>query len=366
MIHDTARKRSLDLLRSIAIAWVFLFHYSNAFTTPWIHEISRLGWAGVDLFFVLSGFLIASQVLKAPPAELGSGRFLRNFYLRRALRTLPSYWFVLALYFLVPAFAERDGLPPLWKFLTFTQNLSLDHETQGAFSHAWSLCVEECFYLIFPVAVLIMRPVSTLMRVTALLFSVFAFGIASRAVGWITQISPALMTGTHQPFYSFYNRVIYYPTYNRLDGLLVGISIALIYRLRPKLWERLGRFGNALSIVGFATLAGGFHLSNDRYGFAHTLWTYPLISFGFGCLVLAANLNGSVISRLRLPGMTWIATLAFSIYLTHKQVIQWSSRLGQPFSVSILASLTVGALLYFAVERPFQRLRDRYTNSLAT
>src|SRR6185295_2401640 len=101
---------------------------------------AAFGWSGVDLFFVLSGFLITRQLL--------AGMGMREFYLRRALRILPLYWTALVLYFAIPGFAERSGIAPLWKFLLFVQNIGLDAATEGAFSHAWSLCIEEHFYLV--------------------------------------------------------------------------------------------------------------------------------------------------------------------------------------------------------------------------
>jgi peptidoglycan/LPS O-acetylase OafA/YrhL len=119
--------------------------------TPTFGWGSVVGWTGVDLFFVLSGYLIANQIFAglARGATLSPG----SFYARRALRTLPVFWLVLALYFLFPAVMGGNTPPPLWRFLTFTQNIGLRPGT--AFSHAWSLCIEEQFYLILPLVLAI-------------------------------------------------------------------------------------------------------------------------------------------------------------------------------------------------------------------
>jgi peptidoglycan/LPS O-acetylase OafA/YrhL len=363
----STRSEPLDLLRSWAIAWVFLFHYLNASEAKWLHGVARFGWSGVDLFFVLSGFLIGSQLLK--PLAGGTSPSIGQFYLRRFFRTLPNYWVVLALYFVVPAFAERSGLPPLWKFLTFTQNLGLDHHTQGAFSHAWSLCVEEWFYVFLPIFLLVLRKVRSPARIAALLFSILVFGLICRALIWLHWIGPALTQGQHKPIYSYFNELIYYPTYTRLDGLLVGVTVAAIYRLQPNLWNRLNKIGNYLPPLGLMLLALGFFLSTDRFSFTHSVLTYPIIAFGFGCFVAAAVLPASFLSKIRVPGATWIATLAFSFYLTHKQVIQWilnkasDQRIDPegylPFLISVVASIGASLLLYFLVERPFLKLRDK-------
>ena len=153
---NAGRYPGLDLLRSIAILLVIMQHMPRTLFPEWFMQMKYTGWIGVDLFFVLSGYLIGSQLLR-PYAE-GEQPSFAVFYMRRALRVLPAYLIVVLLYFSVPVFAERPGLPPLWKFLTFTQNFGLDLIAAGAFSHAWSLCVEEHFYLLLPVIVfLLMR-----------------------------------------------------------------------------------------------------------------------------------------------------------------------------------------------------------------
>src|SRR4051812_27814115 len=152
-----ARLAGLDHLRAFAIFYVFLSHYPIFAKQPLITALGEHGWSGVDLFFVLSGYLIGSQIFarQAAGRPMGAG----EFYGKRLLRTLPPYFVVLAVYFCWPPFIERTRLPPLWKFVTFTQNLDMVLWTQMAFSHAWSLCVEEQFYLVFPLLCwLLLRP----------------------------------------------------------------------------------------------------------------------------------------------------------------------------------------------------------------
>ena len=110
-------------------------------------RVDRFGWIGVDLFFVLSGYLIGGQLLaplaRDQPINLG------RFFTRRALRIMPAYFAVLAVYFLLPSWREYpDMSQPLWKFLLSVQNIALHGGT--AFSHAWSLAVEDQFYLALP------------------------------------------------------------------------------------------------------------------------------------------------------------------------------------------------------------------------
>ena len=148
------RLPGLDLLRAIAILWVMTYHaLILGLIAP--NEVARFGWMGVDLFFALSGFLIGGQLFK--PIARGGKLEPGTFYARRLFRTVPTYLVVLALYFTVPMFRERPGLGPLWQYLTFTQNLFVDFYRVKAFSHVWSLCVEEQFYLIAPLVVMLLR-----------------------------------------------------------------------------------------------------------------------------------------------------------------------------------------------------------------
>src|SRR5438876_1988806 len=143
---DRERQPGLDLLRALAIIVVVIYHAALfGFKLP--SRVDRFGWIGVDLFFVLSGYLIGGQLL-APlardrPIKLG------RFFARRALRIMPAYFIVLAIYFLLPSWHEYPEMSqPLWKFLLSVQNIALHGGT--AFSHAWALSVEDQFYLALP------------------------------------------------------------------------------------------------------------------------------------------------------------------------------------------------------------------------
>ena len=118
---SSSRFHGLDTLRAVAIVLVVLYHLSIRGLLPVaLGPVAAVGWIGVDLFFVLSGFLIGSQLMK--PYLAGRAPSLREFYVRRAYRILPAYLVVLGLYFFVPWWREAPGTAPLWKFLTFTMN----------------------------------------------------------------------------------------------------------------------------------------------------------------------------------------------------------------------------------------------------
>jgi peptidoglycan/LPS O-acetylase OafA/YrhL len=169
----------LDHLRAVAISYVFLFHYFilSGGQPKWLPGFAKFGWTGVDLFFVLSGFLISSQLFDQ--IEKGQNISYKQFFLKRFFRIVPAFLVTVGLYFCIPFFRERESLPSLWKFLTFTQNIGLNLKDFGAFSHAWSLCVEEHFYLLLPLILIVLQTTKRLKRSWWLLVGLFLLALLS-------------------------------------------------------------------------------------------------------------------------------------------------------------------------------------------
>lgn len=354
------RLPGLDLLRAIAIVWVMLFHsfLVGGLGTD-LAWLSRYGWMGVDIFFVLSGFLIGRQVL-APLAHGGDFSF-GDFYARRAYRILPAFLVVLAIYAAFPALREAPGMAPWWQFATFTVNLLIDYGTQQAFSHAWSLCVEEHFYLLFPVLAwgLTRRPSAAKFWSVCMLLVVA--GIALRGSVWLHDT-------TMDPARNWFVEDIYYPTWSRLDGLLAGVVLATIAAFRPATWARMTARGNGFLLLGLAVVAFAFWLFRERTGLLGNTVGWPVLSAAIACLVVAGASPTSWIGRYSLPGAAWVAALSYSLYLSHKLVFvaverglgEWLAGRGLlAFAVYAVATALGGAALHYAVERPFLRLRDR-------
>src|SRR5881296_2398181 len=161
--QDRERQPGLDLLRALAIIVVVIYHAALfGFKLP--GRVDRFGWIGVDLFFVLSGYLIGGQLLA--PLARGRPMDLRRFFARRALRIMPAYFVILAIYFLLPSWREYPEITqPLWKFLLSVQNIALHGGT--ALSHAWSLAVEDQFYLALPFILLLLSRSSRAAAITA-------------------------------------------------------------------------------------------------------------------------------------------------------------------------------------------------------
>lgn len=350
----------LDLLRAIAIVWVMLFH---SFLVGGLGAdfawLSRFGWAGVDIFFVLSGFLIGSQVLQQ--LQRGGTLSLGGFYARRAWRILPAFVVVLALYVAFPALREVPGLQPWWQFATFTMNLLIDYERNPAFSHAWSLCVEEHFYLVFPLLALGLSRRTSVPRVLVLCVALVLLGVTLRGVTW-------LHFAAIDPPRNWFIEEIYYPTWMRLDGLLAGVMLAALLVHWPQRWERLQQHANAALLGGVLVCGMALWLFRERTGLLANTLGWPVLSFGLGLLVFAGAGRRSLIGRWQLPGMAWLAAISYSLYLSHKIALHLVQEALAPslqgsrvllFLSYALAVLLLGALLHYAVERPFLRWRDR-------
>ncbi|HKX43565.1 MAG TPA: acyltransferase [Burkholderiaceae bacterium] len=354
------RLPGLDLLRAMAIVWVMLFHsFLVGGLGSHFAGLERFGWAGVDIFFVLSGFLIGRQVLR--PLQRGERLRFGAFYARRAWRILPAFAVVLALYACLPGLREAPGLQPWWQFATFSMNLLIDYERNQAFSHAWSLCVEEHFYLVFPLLAygLTRRPSAP--RFLGMCAAVVTTGLVLRGLVWLHDAAA-------DPPRNWFIEDLYYPTWMRLDGLLAGVMLAALQVYRPRTWARLQQRSHACALVGVALCGVAFWLFRERTGLAANTLGWPLLSFGFGLLVFAAADNRSLVGRWAVPGAGWIAAISYSLYLSHKIAFHLVHVTLAPslrdagvllFIAYALAALLLGAALHYLVERPFLHWRDR-------
>jgi peptidoglycan/LPS O-acetylase OafA/YrhL len=355
-----------DLLRAIAIVAVMLYHLSSHGID--IFGPGRHGWMGVDLFFVLSGYLIGWPVLQ----DIAAGRMpdWAGFVLGRAWRILPAYLAVLVLYVVLPSRHEADALPPVWQFLTFTMNVLPDHLTQRAYSHAWSLCVEEHFYLLFPLAAWLLARRRRMPGVPATVAGatlLFGAGMLLRDWQWRHAIAPHLAPGGDATLaVAGYVGSIYSPTWTRVDGLLAGVLLAAVRAFRPDGWTRLLSHGSLLLGAGLALIVAAARV--DPLGHGGAVFLYPLVAVGCTCLLLGTLSPRTPLGRRTLPGMRTLARLAFSLYLTNRQVYAWlDDVVGElatqaPLAAFVLyngTALAAAALLYVAAERPGLRMRAR-------
>jgi peptidoglycan/LPS O-acetylase OafA/YrhL len=372
------RFHGLDTLRSLAIVVVTVFHlldFGGDNTLPaWLEPIAAYGWMGVDLFFALSGYLIGSQLLK--PYAKGERPGLWGFYRNRLYRILPAYLVVLCAYYWIPKWPEFDNIAPAWKYLTFTYNFFLPAGPR-TFSHVWSLCVEEHFYLLLPLIVLVLMRKPSAYKAAAMIAGIFLFGIVIRGYFVLHTLQPLDRAG--ERWGDLYMARIYYPTYSRLDGLVAGVALAAVRIFRPIWWQWIARRGHALTLAAVVLVAAAVWMTQDRFGSATgvaavgDVFGFPILALGLACLVASSISENGVLSRWKIPGAKLVATLAFTLYLTGKALIHivdllfphlHEASMWGRLAVYAAFCITTAGALHLCVERPFLRLRDRQRASV--
>lgn len=342
-----ARQDGLDVLRALAILPVLLFHAPEKvfFALPEaLQHATRFGWMGVDLFFVLSGYLIGRQVFSAR-AEAPLGTQLRTFWVKRWTRTLPLYFVVLGTYaFIKPWMFGAPFVGGGWHYALFLQNYGPLRD----FVQSWSLCVEEHFYLVLPL---------------------LAFGLHGRrwpAWAWLVPaglslLGRALVSRTI-PMETPVLEVVpflQWPTHLHLDGLGVGVFLA---RTAPGWRGWQVRWKVASAVAGLGVLAVTLALCGPTLLGHARLWVFTGLSAGFGLLLVGME-------SVRLPprvrrAVYAVAVTSYGAYLWHALVVRVIERSGFTLGSWVLDLLAyigtvlgVSALTYAAVEKPGLRLR---------
>jgi peptidoglycan/LPS O-acetylase OafA/YrhL len=327
-------------------------------------DAHRFGWIGVDLFFVLSGYLIGGQLL----ASLVRGeRFnLGRFFARRALRILPAYFFILAIYVLLPSWREYPEMFPPWKFLLSVQNIGLRGGT--AFSHAWSLAVEDQFYLLLPLVLLCLV---RWRRAALIVPCVLVLG--GLALRWF--LARQNLTDTGVSFRGF-QTWIYYATWTRLDPLVFGVGLATIEKFRPQWWQRLLNLAPWFWLPALALIVCAFWIEETGAITVTTcVWQFPLLALGMAALLVCAVSPRLPFRRIAVPGAAYVASIAYSAYLVQKLVIHFVAQFLATQNISLnsfpailgvqLCVYAAATVLFLAVERPFLRLRHRIAGRTA-
>ena len=333
----------LDSLRGLAILLV-LFHNTDAFVGVPLHFLTSYGWMGVDLFFVLSGFLITGILLDANPRE----SYFKNFYARRCLRIWPLYYAVLFLMFgLMPllrpveAHIILERSSPWWAYPLFLQNFLVPIPTlaAGPLGVTWSLAVEELFYVFWPLFVRYLAP-ARLKRIALL----------------VVLLSPLLRC-----FLSAQQVFIYSNPFCRLDGLMAGALLALLLRTESFVPAKYLNF----SWVALVVSAPLVYFTELR----HAAWlTYSMSALGSTAVIYLALFSPQawLQSALRNRFLAFTGMVSYGLYLLHKipyDLLKAAHYDKYPF-LSFLFTLVAGYLLAYAswilLEKPFLKLKRHF------
>jgi peptidoglycan/LPS O-acetylase OafA/YrhL len=358
----TPRWPGLDILRAAAVFLVLLYHFPNVFpprslSQTIFRKIEWFGWTGVDLFLVLSGFLIGNLLF----AEFRKhARIdLKRFWLRRAFKIYPPFYLLLLLW-LLHVFPLDT---PLTARAVLGEALFLQNYVGHLWTHTWSLALEEHFYLLIGLASCGLFGRLLIPRWPAVVFFVAASCLSLRV--WMSMHSP------------FDPETHLFPTHLRLDSLFIGSGIAYAFNFRQTTGNYFTRRFRWL-LLGFAflCLAAGLTRKLGDGAFPQTLGL-TLLAIGYSTLV-ALVVFGAF--SLTLPtgaaALLLIGRCSYGIYLWHMTVLRKITPLIEqyiPFGfgyVELLLYLTlsvgIGIALTRCVEIPFLRFRDRHFPSRAS
>jgi peptidoglycan/LPS O-acetylase OafA/YrhL len=326
---------------------VLVFHYRtyNLIATATVaNRIEGFGWAGVDVFFVLSGFLVGGLMMKEwnRTGSVDALRFLK----RRAFKIWPAYYTFLLV-------ATILHVRPLKTF--FWQNLlNVQNYIPSSLSHTWSLAVEEHFYLALAAMVFIFN--ARRWRPTSLIASCLCI---------------AILVEFLRAYLLMHGHPVYFYTHTRIDALLLGVSLATLRTFWPHRFAALQRLVFPLLFV-LAIGIWRLYVDRDAYPEPNALtspWLITFVDYAAAALLLLLYRPGGRHSRpYRLVAR--IGIYSYGIYLWHVSVVNWTVAHVPHALVAItstllpyLLAIPLGILMTKAVELPFLRLRERLVPS---
>jgi|SaaInlStandDraft_1057018.scaffolds.fasta_scaffold31774_2 peptidoglycan/LPS O-acetylase OafA/YrhL len=355
---------ALDGVRGLAIVLVVLFHSgliingSSSTEKLWLQSVS-FGWAGVDLFFVLSGYLISSILINARESKY----YFRNFFARRAVRIFPLYFASLAILYTY-RFADPDFQ---WWYWLFAQNWIpiLNGTAQPiAMQPYWSLAVEEQFYLIWPFVIYLLKP----NQVSRFCYMTIAAVFAARCYAKVNGVDPWAITIT-TPF--------------RMDALAMGALVATVYQqsdikaLRKTGW-RFAAIGT-LTVLGISFYEGGYRMD----GFlAQTLGYTMFAAACAGLIAVIVSHEGSSPGVLRFfesKVLQHLGNRSYAIYVMHMPLLVmmtviYQQRLAnkdqsgsldiQCFMIVIVVCLILAELSWHLFEKQFLKLKKHFPRNV--
>lgn len=355
-----ARSAGLDIVRAIAILLVLVSHYGTYFTA-WYglgfpFQLAALGAYGVELFFVLSGFLIGRLLIDILDRGAGARAWL-IFMVRRWMRTLPLYYLcVLVLSVAWPPEFWRPGHAALWRdlpgMLTLTQNLAWPMH-DGWLGVSWSLTVEEWFYLLF--SALLFAAARVLGRRRGFWCICVLFLLVPPALRWFVADSARFAEVTSKA-------VIY-----RLDAIAFGVAIAWLQRRRAAVMQAPRLLLAAGIAVVLLLWSGALDQLAQPSLRAHQTFIFDVQSFGM-CLCLPAA--DALRDRCPAPlarGARVLSHQSYALYLIHLSLIEiidaWRKSAGIAAWVAVFVTICVlfglSTLSFHVLERPILRLRPK-------
>ncbi len=360
MWNTTNRNFGLDVLRATAILLVVSSHCTfllPEFNSPLTDGIRLLGATGVDLFFVLSGYLIGGLIIRYLKTGKTFITDLIHFWKRRWLRTLPNYFVVLLLNILLLYFLSGNLSSNIFLFFPFLQNFVTPHP--DFFTEAWSLSIEEYAYLLLPAVIYILinlfksKPTlkiflfATILVIGLLFVLKYHFYVTAEI-------------NSYKDWSASFRKVVIY----RLDAIYYGfISVYLVnkYKIISHFRTLLLVFGS-LIFISMHVVIVYFNVMPNDFKLFYSLLYLPLISLSLVLLFpwfLELKAKGFVLKITQ-----YLSTRSYAIYLVNYSLVlltveRFMIPSGYAVLIYLIVSLILSEILYKTIELPMLKLRDR-------
>lgn len=338
------RLPSLDLLRGVAAFAVAIPHLM-LYVLPGNAKLEAMAVAGVEVFFVLSGYVLAPQILMC----LDNPRLFPTFLMRRWMRTIPPYVFALIAMAMI---AGKLGSNDFLRYLIYCQNLLGQANQEDFFAIAWSLSVEEWFYIAFPVFLLAIS--SLVRRSRRAVIAAVAFILI------ITVLREAL--GNYAEWGSQVRRVVLF----RVDSIAYGFLLFIGMRRPPSFAPSVLASIAASILISYALaeIAGGSRVAESAFPLLAALFGASLVSTALAC--------DSAISRVSLGSAIsfWLGRVSYSVYLFHSifaalLVTKLPYSAGTNIALVLGSTIVFCSVFYYTFEQPILESRPSYRGTSA-
>ena len=366
-IEDGGHIPALDGLRGVAILLVLVLHFAPY--APGLHpptvlldrlylRVSGIGWTGVDLFFVLSGYLITGILYDTK----GSKHYFRQFYARRFLRIFPLYYVALALFLIILPWPHsfdsvirelRGDAVWYWTYLYNMRVAATGFLPSSALGHFWSLAVEEQFYLIWPIAVLWLGRKHLIVTCAVAVVAALVCRLALSSTGYV--VLPD----------------VWMPA--RMDALAVGAFIALMVRV-PNGLALMRRWATSITVAASLPLAVLLRYNVGLLTVAHTL--AALLFGAVLVLCLSAPRIGALATVTTSPILRFFGRYSYALYVFHHPLLWFKPIFSLAFvptvfrsqlpaymlwlAISIGATVAIALVSWNLLEKPFLKMKKLF------
>ncbi|MBL8089376.1 MAG: acyltransferase [Anaerolineales bacterium] len=365
----------LDGLRAVAFLTLFALH------AEWL----QFGWMGVQLFFVLSGFLITDILLRMKE-KLSFKEYLVKFYIRRFLRIFPLYYFFLLVmlgistYFIsinykttvMQVYIDQIGYAFLYIYNFFAAHINF--QPSPLIKHLWSLSVEEQFYIFWPLLIFFMP--------TKYIKQLFTVGII---LGPLFRLSFFILyeLADFQFLRTPFSTALYSLPFTHIDAFAFGAYISRFSI--PKAKEQLKYLTIAIPIIGFSThyLATGEFGILSALGYPNTMphayqfiWAYTLLNYWCAVIIYCVVKEKMFLKFLETAPLRYLGKISYGLYIYHFPMLWFAIRIrdigfakASHFQFDFLAfvgTILIASLSYYLLEKPFIQMKDRFASYAQT